>query len=738
MRIKSIILIYTLLLTNILAAQNFDFNNFQTLRSSGTVPDDFTEKSSVKFQRDKSEIESDSKREQKDMENFLLASNYEIEDMLHSGRIVFGDPITNYLNDIKSEILKGDPQLAKSIRIYTLLSNDVNAFTFDNGIVVVTTGLVSQVQNEAQLAYILCHEFVHFTEKHAITSYVENRRVDRGAGVYASLGRDEEDLVKFSYAKDQESEADTKGLDLFKTTNYSYDAISGVFDVLLYSYLPINEIVFPKDYFNEGMYKLPDNAFIDTINQITAVEDYDDAKSTHPNIKKRKSDVLGDIPATSDASRKLNILGEARFNEIQQISRFQGCELYLIDVHYEDALYQAFVLQQDFPDNPYLKRVIAQALYGWTIYKNAGTTPTGHIYFKKVEGESQQVFHLFSKLNAKEFNILALKYAWDVHLAEPDNKQMTKICQHLGKQLRNEHDIDYDNFFTETEVKKFIDAMNAKNDSTAVQPVDSVSKTNDTKTSKYDKIKKEKNTIDEKAPYWRFAFASVDHSAEFKALFEEEEELVATTSKKKKKSEFNLGLKELVIVDPVYISIDERSNNPVQYEAAEDAKLNLKDKVKASADELNLKVEYLDHTNIDDRDVETFNEMAVLSRWIEEKLTHIDEDIFIETSTNDELQEIAKSLDIDHFAWMGIVSFTESEEYVGAKIFLCLYLPLAPFLIYDLVTPDRNTFYFALVANAETGKLEMQYFNSSTLNDSNAAQSSNIYYILQQIKGRKK
>ncbi|HMU69853.1 MAG TPA: hypothetical protein PKC38_07585, partial [Chitinophagales bacterium] len=64
--------------------------------------------------------------------------------------------------------------------------------------------------------------------------------------------------------------------------------------------------------------------------------------------------------------------------------------------------------------------------------------------------------------------------------------------------------------------------------------------------------------------------------------------------------------------------------------------------------------------------------------------------------------------------------------------------PLAPFLIYDLVTPDRNTFYFALVANAETGKLEMQYFNSSTLNDSNAAQSSNIYYILQQIKGRKK
>jgi hypothetical protein len=64
-------------------------------------------------------------------------------------------------------------------------------------------------------------------------------------------------------------------------------------------------------------------------------------------------------------------------------------------------------------------------------------------------------------------------------------------------------------------------------------------------------------------------------------------------------------------------------------------------------------------------------------------------------------------------------------------------LPLAPFLIADLVTPNRNTFFFTLVANAETGKLTMQYYNNTRQKDSHAVQMSNLYYILQQIKSKK-
>lgn len=160
MRIFLILIITSVLLQTQVSAQDIDFLHFKTLQSAGKIPEDFTRLSSEKYFDDIATLEGSNKKEIQDKQNFLLESNFIIDEMLHSGRVVFGDPVTNYLNKIKDEILSSNPQLADEIRIYTLLSNDVNAFTADNGIILVTTGLIAQVQNEAQIAFILCHEFV--------------------------------------------------------------------------------------------------------------------------------------------------------------------------------------------------------------------------------------------------------------------------------------------------------------------------------------------------------------------------------------------------------------------------------------------------------------------------------------------------------------------------------------------------------------------------------------------------
>lgn len=41
-----------------------------------------------------------------------------------------------------------------------------------------------------------------------------------------------------------------------------------------------------------------------------------------------------------------------------------------------------------------------------------------------------------------------------------------------------------------------------------------------------------------------------------------------------------LGLDEVVVVDPVYYSINEKLENPILYQDAEQAKIALKDKLK--------------------------------------------------------------------------------------------------------------------------------------------------------------
>mgnify|MGYP000390610305 CR=1 FL=1 len=736
--------LFGFLIINSNTAQSIDFEQFRSLRSAGTVPEDFTKLSSEKFQEDRENISTGSSSERRDQETFLLESNFLMDDILHSGRVIFGDPVTNYLNELKDIIFEDNAETRESIRIYTLLSNEVNAFTSDNGIVLVSTGLLAQVENEAQIVFILCHEFNHYIKKHAINNYVENQRIERGSGIYRSLGAGEVDLEKFRYSKELESEADDLGLYLFKKTNYSIAEAQGVFDVLLYSYLPFDEVEFDTTFFDDESYNFPQQYFTDTVSTITAEEDYDDEESTHPNIKKRRDAMLIAAKKIKEEGRQTFIVGEEKFRYIQKLCRYQGCEIYLSDIEYEDAIYQAYLLLLEDSTNQYLKNVITQALYGLSMYHNADATPDWHRYYKKVEGNSQQVFYFMYKIPEYDLNILALKHAWESHLANPENKQMNDICVQLAKELVTKNDALLSSFYDEQRIKTLeVKSKIEENDTITTEKIEEP-KIEKVKT-KYDKIKKETPEVEEKkeqnSTYWKYAFVDYMRDPDFRNLFDIEKEVEIEDSNyksKKSKIEYNLGVNEIVVVDPVYVSIDERSKNPVEYEAAESARLELKDKIFTSAEKLDLKVEYVDHNGIAPNDAETFNDLALLNRWISEKLDHLDEDVDMINTTNDEFAELATKYNIDNFAWMGIIAFREREKYIGGKIVLCLFYPAAPFLIYDMIKPNFNTFYFTLVVNSKTGLVEMQYFNKTKVNDNESSQNSNIYYMLQQIKTKHK
>ncbi|HEY8210024.1 MAG TPA: M48 family metalloprotease [Myxococcaceae bacterium] len=57
-----------------------------------------------------------------------------------------------------------------------LESEDFNAVSAPGGYVLVTRGLLRQVENEAQLAGVLGHEIAHVTEKHAVLTYREVKK----------------------------------------------------------------------------------------------------------------------------------------------------------------------------------------------------------------------------------------------------------------------------------------------------------------------------------------------------------------------------------------------------------------------------------------------------------------------------------------------------------------------------------------------------------------------------------
>ena len=103
-------------------------------------------------------------------------------------------------------------------------STAVNAFAVDQGIIFVSIGLLSQLENEAQLALILAHEMVHVQERHGLEEFLETIKVDQEFNKNKRVKTKQLDLAaleKNRYSRDQEMEADDLGLTYFLNTNYA-------------------------------------------------------------------------------------------------------------------------------------------------------------------------------------------------------------------------------------------------------------------------------------------------------------------------------------------------------------------------------------------------------------------------------------------------------------------------------------------------------------------------------------
>lgn len=59
------------------------------------------------------------------------------------------------------------PEYDGAITVRVVDSPSLNAFALPNGSIYINTGMLSRLENEAQLATVMAHEGVHFTNKHS-------------------------------------------------------------------------------------------------------------------------------------------------------------------------------------------------------------------------------------------------------------------------------------------------------------------------------------------------------------------------------------------------------------------------------------------------------------------------------------------------------------------------------------------------------------------------------------------
>jgi len=480
-------------------AQKVDFNNYQTVKSSGEIPDDFLRWSFEKFEDDVSSVNFENKLSvRKSQKKFILKSTYLIDELLHSGLILFNDPVSIYINKIADVLLKDYPELRKEIRFYVSKSPAVNAFSTDKGIIFINMGLVAQVSTEAELALIMAHEIVHYQEKHNMNLYLEKERIFRGRQGYKYLNLNEKYLATNYWSKEIEEEADQKALtEFFSKTNYSFEAIDGVFDVLQYSYLPFDEIPFDFTFFETEHYQLPQKYILEDISSIKANDDYDDTKSTHPNTLKRRKSMKYYAENLQSKGKTNFILPEVEFYEVRKIARFETIRLMVIYGDFAPAIYNAYVMLKENHDNLFLQKCIIASLYSCHKYLSTSSISNVVDKYDKMEGESQPVYYLLREITEKDLNVLALFYAWKIRQTNPDDYYINLICDDL-----------FNDLFAIQKVKVFDFSQNPKK--TEADNFEKTIKSVDrTKLTKYDKIKLSQQKQDLKDEEWtRYAFVN--------------------------------------------------------------------------------------------------------------------------------------------------------------------------------------------------------------------------------------
>jgi beta-barrel assembly-enhancing protease len=726
-----------------------DFNNYKPLVAEGLIPKEFLTPSSQKYKAEIKKISENARRkEKKTRDQFAKETNFILDDMLQSGLVIFNDKVTNYLNQVVNTLVeKNEPKLSK-LKVYTLRSPVVNAFATSRGEVFVTLGLLAQMENEAQLAFVLAHELTHIEEQHSIELYLESNGVGKNSSnkdVLKNAQLSDKMLSKHNYKKELEAEADKKGLQRFLKTKYSTASIRDVFDVLKYAYLPFDNDSFDVRIFQNDRYILPNSYHLPKVKAINGEqEDEDDAKSTHPNIASRKANLNDALKNVTDTDKKDYVVSKEKFTELQQIARFELPLLHLKSEEFPKAIYTTYLLLKKYPESIFLKKCMAKALYYQAKYKNDSDYSYDSMY-KDIEGESQQVHYLMEEIKANEMTVLAMRYAYQVLLKYPKDTEMKAITDDLAILLAD----------NKLAAKDFVSAADLK-DKTAESAKTAVK--DSIQTTKLEKIRSQKtqNTEGDGA-YWHTAFLEFKDNPDFIKTLEEG----AKTAKKRKeiaeyydsskgqkewereqkqdkKKGYKLGIDKIVVVNPTYSRLDARKKILVDYIGTEEGQINLRDMIKEVAPKSALKVEVLDINNLTEKQVEQFNQVRFLNEWFSEQVNRYN--LSLTPSTQQAaIDSIAQKYGTDYFLWTGIVSLRERPKGVKVSILGGLLYPAAlPYFLYDAYKPRYDMMYYAILYDVKTGRRQVINFDYFNEKDTEAMIKSHLYDVFLQIKSKAK
>lgn len=655
------------------------------LKSVGKIPTDLKMTAEELYQADLNRAESytggrvNAKQQQR-----LREAAYQVGKMMAGGRIVYGDPISGMVSRVADTLLKEYPELRSQLRFYTVKSPEVNAFATGQGMIFVNAGLVAQVDNEAQLAFILSHEIIHYYRNHSLEELVGKNKGKKSHDADEERSELNEFLKKHNRSREMEAEADSLGIAMFYLRSpYAKNVGEGVFDVLQYSALPFDDIPFDTNYFNTPYYH-PTGCWLDTVADITSRDDYDDSRSTHPNILSRRRAAAAAFEGYYGGEEYV-VTTREEFETLRRMARMECVRQELINGEFPRAFYNAWLMLRGEPDNEALNQAVAQALYGVAISKNHNGTNSVTGDYQKIEGESQQVYYALRRMSNEQATLAALHRIWLMHRQFPSNEVLLSMSNDLMKELHTSLKHNSNDFLaTPPTVHETADTVEQQ----------------DKSLTKYQRIKQKRQTQTAKSPTGYALTDLLMNDSVFKSNlythFKGTQAVADTQTAAADNQSAN------IIYSPSYWVVNDKQD-ALKVGASSRCEADLTKKIMRVGHRFGREsVDFSDAGLREMTSAEQYNDFVVLNEWINEfwqNKGQFDLHRFMQPEMDELLDRYGAST-----LTVTAVLNQENLEPAMSPGYLVL-LPLAPVVLFNCFSNIENTAMITLVVDARQGKV---------------------------------
>jgi Peptidase family M48 len=332
-----------------------------------------------KLDRENSSIDAE-KAKVRSFVKTLQTKRYEhVVKLFNDDKIIVSSPLNIYLNNIVANVCKANPEIPKDVAVYIERNTIANATSYGEGTIIVSLALLLRLENEQQVAFVMCHELAHYYLNHtkeAIYRFADlnfDKELNREArGIrndrYGNYTRMREfmkgiELNENRHSRSKEFEADEMGLKFLLNSQYA-DTAAPVRTMHILDSVDHEQYRYNLDLAKHFDFKnFPFKSSWTTYNRedIWQVSQYDsDTTRTHPSCIRRAAALSRQLAPLQ--------LQDAYVASIpyETIRRQAAVDLIQSSYHlkkYGRALFDALVFAEQYPENAWLRATIGRCLY---------------------------------------------------------------------------------------------------------------------------------------------------------------------------------------------------------------------------------------------------------------------------------------------------------------------------------------------------------------------------------------